>query len=107
MPFTIHNDSPVVPPDMMRLMWSAVNRTTRSDRTLGPEQRISALGALKAITKEAAYQYFEEDQKGTIEVGKLADFTVLSRNPLKVQPELIKDIRVLETIKEGATVFSR
>lgn len=107
LPFTIHNDSPVVPPDMMRLMWSAVNRTTRSERTLGPEQRISALDALKAITKDAAYQYFEEDQKGTIEVGKLADFTVLSEDPLQVQPELIKNIRVLETIKEGATVFSR
>ncbi|MEQ1783606.1 MAG: amidohydrolase [Hyphomonadaceae bacterium] len=107
LPFTIHNDSPVVPPDMMRLMWSAVNRTTRSERTLGPEQRISPLDALKAITKDAAYQYFEEDQKGTIEVGKLADFTVLSQDPLQVQPDRIKDIRVLETIKEGATIFLR
>ena len=107
LPFTIHNDSPVVPPDMMRLMWSAVNRTTRTERTLGPEQGISALAALKAITKDAAYQYFEEDQKGTIEVGKIADFTVLSQNPLQVQPDLIKDIQVLETIKDGATVFSR
>jgi predicted amidohydrolase YtcJ len=105
--FTIHNDSPVVPPDMMRLMWSAVNRTTRSGKALGPEQRISALDALKAITKDAAYQYFEEDRKGTIEVGKLADLTVLSDDPLRVQPALIKDIRVLETIKEGATLFSR
>lgn len=107
LPFTIHNDSPVVPPDMMRLMWSAVNRTTRSGKTLGPDQRISPLEALKAITKDAAYQYFEEGQKGTIEVGKLADLTVLSDNPLLVQPALIKDIKVLETIKEGATIFSR
>ncbi len=105
--FTIHNDSPVVPPDMMRLMWSAVNRTTRSGKTLGPEQQISPLRALKAITTDAAYQYFEEDRKGTIEVGKLADLTVLSGDPLRVQPALIKDIRVLETIKEGATLFSR
>jgi predicted amidohydrolase YtcJ len=92
---------------MLRLMWSAVNRTTRSGKTLGPEQQISPLRALKAITKDAAYQYFEEDRKGTIEVGKLADFTVLSEDPLLVQPALIKDIRVLETIKEGATLFSR
>jgi predicted amidohydrolase YtcJ len=107
LPFTIHNDSPVVPPDMMRLMWSAVSRTTRSGKTLGPDQRISPLQALKAVTKDAAYQYFEEDRKGTIEVGKLADLTVLSDNPLLVQPALIKDIRVLETIKEGETIFSR
>lgn len=105
--YTIHNDSPVVPPDMMRLIWSAVNRSTRTERTLGPEQRVSPLDALKAITKDAAYQYFEEDQKGTIEVGKLADFAVLSQDPLQAKPELIKDIRVLETIKEGVTVFSR
>lgn len=104
---TIHNDSPVVPPDMMRLMWSAVKRTTRSGKTLGPEQRISPYDALKAITKDAAYQYFEEGQKGTIEVGKFADFAVLSQNLLQVQPDRIKDIQVLETIKEGATVFSR
>ena len=105
--FTIHNDSPVVPPDMMRLMWSAVNRTTREGKTLGSDQRVSPLQALKAITSDAAYQYFEEGQKGTIEVGKLADLTVLSENPLRVQPALIKDITVLETIKEGATVFAR
>lgn len=106
-PFTIHNDAPVVPPDMMRLMWSAVNRTTRTGKTLGPEQRVSPLQALKAMTKYAAYQYFEESQKGTIEVGKLADFTVLSDDPLRVQPSEIKDIKVLETIKEGVTVYSR
>lgn len=105
--FTIHNDSPVVPPDMMRLIWTAVNRTTREGKTLGPDQRISPLQALKAITSDAAYQYFEEDQKGTIEVGKLADLTVLSENPLRVQPSSIKDIKVVETIKEGATVFAR
>lgn len=105
--FTVHNDSPVVPPDMMRLLWSAVNRTTRSARTLGPDQRISPLDALKAMTKDAAYQYFEEDQKGSIEAGKLADFAVLSENPLEVQPDRIKDIQVLETIKEGTTVFVR
>lgn len=107
LPFTIHNDSPVVPPDMMRLLWSAVNRTTRSGKTLGPEQRISPLEALKAMTRNAAYQYFEEDRKGTIEVGKLADFAVLSGDPLLAPSAQIKDITVLETIKEGVTVFSR
>lgn len=107
MPFTIHNDAPVVPPDMMRLMWSAVNRTTRSGKTLGEDQRVSPLTALKAITRDAAFQYFEEAQKGTIEVGKLADFTVVSEDPLRVQATVIKDIEIHETIKEGMTTYSR
>jgi hypothetical protein len=107
MQFTIHNDAPVVPPDMMRLVWSAVNRTTRSGKTLGAEQRVSSLEALKAVTNYAAYQYFEEDQKGTIEVGKVADFAVLSEDPLLAAPAAIKDIRVLETIKDGETIYSR
>lgn len=104
--FTIHNDAPVVPSDMMRLIWAAVNRQTRSGQTLGPDERVAPIDAIKAVTIDAAYQYFEEDLKGSIEVGKLADLTVLSANPLSVPPETIKDIRVLETIKEGETVFA-
>jgi predicted amidohydrolase YtcJ len=61
--------------------------------------------ALKAMTLWAAYQHFEEDTKGSIEVGKLADFVVLSKNPAKVDPETIHTIEVLETIKEGHTVY--
>ena len=66
-PYTIHNDTPVVPPDMMRLVWAAVTRTTRSGETLGEEQKISVEDALKAITINGAYQYFEEDSKGSLE----------------------------------------
>ena len=104
-PYTIHNDAPVVPPDMMRLVWSAVNRLTRSGQTLGEEQRISINEALKAITLYGAYQYFEEDSKGSLEAGKLADMVILSDNPLKVDPLALKDIQVMETIKEGVTVY--
>ena len=106
-PCTIHNDAPVVPPDMMRLVWSAVNRLTRSGQTLGQEQRIPVSEALKAITINGAYQYFEEDGKGSLEAGKLADMVLLSDNPLKVDPLTIKDIQVMETIKEGVTVYLR
>ena len=106
-PFTIHNDAPVVPPNMLRLVWSAVNRLTRSGQTLGDAQKISVNEALKAITTNGAYQYFEEDRKGSLKAGKLADLVILSDNPLEVDPLSIKDIEVVETIKEGVTVYRR
>ena len=106
-PYTIHNDSPIVPPDMMLLLWSAVNRVTRSGQVLGSDERIPVEEALKAITINAAYQYFEEDEKGSLEPGKLADMVILSENPLKVDPMSIKDIEVLETIKQGETIYQK
>jgi predicted amidohydrolase YtcJ len=86
-------------------MWSAVNRRTRTDFVLGADQVLTPLEALKAQTIWSAYQHFEEDQKGSIEVGKLADFAVLSANPLAVDPVTIKDIEVLETIKAGKSIY--
>jgi predicted amidohydrolase YtcJ len=82
-----------------------VNRVSRSGVVVGPDERISALDALRAVTLDAAFQYFEEKRKGSIEVGKLADLVILDQNPLTVEPMAIKDIRVLETIKEGKTVW--
>jgi len=102
---TIHHDSPVHPIDQLFLVWTAVNRLTRSGRVIGPAQRISVLDALKACTINAAYQWREEDRKGSLAPGKLADFVVLDRNPLDIDPEEIKDIRILETIKEGQTIY--
>ena len=61
--------------------------------------------ALKAHTLWSAYQHFEEKSKGSLEVGKLADFAVLDGNPLTVDPMKIADIKVIETIKEGKTVY--
>jgi predicted amidohydrolase YtcJ len=107
MPFTTHNDTPIVPPDMMRLLWASVNRITRSGQVLGEAQRISPLQALKSMTINGAYQYFEEQRKGSIEVGKFADFVILDKNPLKVEPLAIVDISVLETIKEGVSIYQR
>jgi hypothetical protein len=105
MKVTIHTDSPVVLPHATRTIWSAVNRQTRSGFVLGKDQCLTPLEALKALTIWAAYQHFEEDQKGSIEVGKLADFAILAGNPLTVDPMAIRDIEVVETIKEGKTVF--
>ena len=98
---------PVVPPDMMRLLWASVNRITRSGKVLGEQQRVSVMEGLKAMTINAAYQYFEEQQKGSISVGKLADLVILDQNPLKVDKLAIKDIVVVETIKEGESVYRR
>ena len=104
-PFTIHNDSPVVPPNMMRLLWIAVNRKTRSGFVLGPDQRLTPLQALHATTLGAAYQYFEEGRKGSITTGKQADLVILGRDPLLVHPDTIKDIPVIETFARGRSIF--
>jgi hypothetical protein len=102
---TNHTDFNVSPIDQMMVVWTAVNRVSREGRVIGAEQRVTPLEALKAITINAAYQYFEEDPKGSIETGKLANLVILDRNPLTVDPMAIKDIRVLETIKEGRTIY--
>lgn len=102
-----HQDAPVVAPDMIHTIWCAVNRITRKGVQIGPEECVSVYDALKAVTINGAYAYFEEDQKGSIEKGKLADFVILDQNPLEVNKMKIQDIQVLETIKEGESVYSK
>jgi hypothetical protein len=102
--FTIHADSPVVPMEPLRLMWAAVNRVSSSGQSMGEAQRVSALQALRAVTIDAAYQHFEEAEKGSIEPGKLADLVILSESPLD-RPDRIDEIRVLETLIGGRAVF--
>ena len=104
---TIHTDAPVALPNLMRVVWTAVNRTSRSGVIIGEGERLTPYEALKAITEWSAYQHYEESTKGTLEAGKLSDLVILDRNPLKVEPDQIKDIEVLETIKEGVTVFRK
>ncbi len=104
-PFTVHNDTPVVPPDMMRLLWATVNRETRSGKTIGPQHRLNVMEALAGMTSTAAYQYFEEDKKGTISVGKQADLVILDADPIKVDPNTIKDIKIVETFARGKSVY--
>ena len=103
--FTMHQDTPVIEPDMLETIWCAANRITSSGRVLGEDERIPVMEAIRAVTVNAAYQYFEEDKKGSIEPGKDADFTLLDRDPLSVCPVNIRDIRVLGLIKRGDTVF--
>jgi hypothetical protein len=104
--FTIHNDASVVPPHMMRLVSIAVNRKTRSGHILGPHQRLTVMQALHAVTLGGAYQYFEEDTKGSITVGKQADLVILGESPLTADPENLEFIPILETFSRGRSVFS-
>lgn len=103
--YNFHTDTPVVKPKMLHAVWTAVNRITRYGVECGPEQRVGVYDALKGITINPAYCYFEEDSKGSIKVGKRADLVILEQNPLKIDPMAIKDIQVLETIKDGKTVY--
>ncbi len=103
--YTVHADTPVVPMEPMRMIWSTVNRISTSGAVIGENQTVSPLEALRATTINAAYENFEEDSKGSIEVGKLADLVVLSDNLLTVNPLTIKDIVVEKTILGGKVVY--
>ena len=105
MKFTTHHDAPVAFPDSMRVLDATVTRRSRSGDIIGPDQRVDVMTALKAMTIWPAWQHFEEDTKGSIEVGKLADFVILDKNPTTVDPETLDQIKVIETIKEGVTIF--
>lgn len=102
---TIHHDSPVHPVDQFTLIWTAVNRASRSGKVWGEDERISVMDALKASTINAAYQFREEEQKGSLEVGKLADMIIIDQNPLDVDPMKLKDLKVIATFKEGEEIY--
>jgi predicted amidohydrolase YtcJ len=104
--FTTHHDAPVALPDSMRVLSATVTRTARgSGNVIGPDQRVDVATALKAMTLWPAWQHYEERSKGSLEVGKLADLIILSADPTAVPPETLDQLKVVETIKEGATIF--
>ena len=104
--FTSHHDAPVAFPDSMRVLDATVTRRARgSGVVVGPQHRVDVITALKAMTLWPAYQHFEETTKGSLEVGKLADFVILSADPTAVDPETLDTLAVTETIKQGRTVF--
>ncbi|MCE8533215.1 amidohydrolase [Ruegeria pomeroyi] len=105
MMFGSHHDAPVAFPDSMRILDATVTRRTRSGDILGPHQRVDVMTALKAMTIWPAWQQFEEDDKGSIEVGKLADFVILSGDPTAVDPETLDQLRVVKTIKENKVIY--
>ncbi|SEB07013.1 amidohydrolase [Rubrimonas cliftonensis] len=105
--FSNHSDFSVTPMDPLRMMHSAMTRRSRSGAVIGEDQRVDAMTALRALTIDAAWQIFEEDLKGSIAPGKLADFVILDRNPLEVDADALLDLAVIETFKEGESVWSR
>ncbi len=102
-----HQDSPVLPPDMLETLRCAVRRRTKAGVLLGPQERITPLEALRCMTADAAYAYFEEKEKGTLEPGKRADMIILNRDPADCPEEALDTLEVLETIKDGRTVYTK
>ncbi|NNJ99436.1 MAG: amidohydrolase [Desulfatitalea sp.] len=105
MKFSTHHDAPVAFPNSMRVLDATVTRRSRSGDIIGPVQRVDVMTALKAMTIWPAWQHFEEGTKGSLEVGKLADFVILDKNPLTIDPDNLDQIKVVQTIKEDVTVF--
>ncbi len=106
-PYTIHHDSPVTPTNILDMISFAVNRTSIKGTVYGEDQAMTVYEALKAVTINAAYQHFEENEKGTIEVGKQADFVILSHNPLKTDKKRLRDIEVLRTINDSEVIYQK
>lgn len=106
-PVTFHQDSPVIPPDMLETVWCAVARRTKGGVLLGEQERITPRQALECITKNGAFQYFQEDQKGKIAESMTADLVVLSQDPLTTPIQQLREIQVLQTYKNGRRVYSQ
>jgi hypothetical protein len=107
MRFGTHHDAPVALPSSTRVLSATVTRRSRSGDILGPEHRVPVATALRAMTLWAAWQHFEEDTKGSLEPGKLADLVILSDNPLTVPEDQLDDLVVIRTIKEDRVVYER
>lgn len=102
------SDVPVTPLSPWWGIWAAVvRRDLQSGQILAPEERISVEQALTLYTRNGAYAGFEEDRKGTLEPGKLADFIVVDRDVLTIPPDELKDVKVLQTFVGGRKVYDR
>jgi hypothetical protein len=101
-----HSDYSVTPLDTRFMLWTSMARVSPTGVVSGPDERLGAYEALQALTTGPARQAFEEDRKGRIKAGLLADFVILDKNPLATPVEGVRDIRVLETIKDGRSVWS-
>ena len=105
LPYTLHQDTPVLEPNMLETIRIAAERRTRRGVLLGMNERITLQQAYRAVTRNCAYQYGEENEKGSISVGKKADFVIMDKNPLECEPEELEEIKILFTAKEGRCVF--
>ena len=103
----IHNDVSSSGPDCLFTIWSAVNRKIMLGKKLGAKEKMYPYLAMQAFTSNAAYVYREENTKGKIPPGMLADLVELDQNPLTIDPDAIKDIKVVNTIKNGKVIYSK
>ena len=103
---TNHTDFNVTPLDPFFMLWTSMARITRSGHVLGPDQRIDAYRGLQALTVNPAWEYREETRRGSIAPGKLADFVIITADPLQTPVDKIREIKVVETIKEGKTIYA-
>ncbi|MBN8665014.1 MAG: amidohydrolase [Chitinophagales bacterium] len=104
---TSHTDAPVAFPNLMMILWTTVNRVSRSGTIMGEGERLTPYQALQCITSWGAWQHREEATKGSLKAGKMADLVILDQNPLKIDPMKLKDIQVMQTIKEGKTIYTK
>jgi predicted amidohydrolase YtcJ len=104
--FSVHLDTPIVPMDPLQMVWSTANRISTGGKVIGEAQRVSVMQALRAVTIDAAWQIFQENDRGSIEVGKLADLVVLSGNPVE-HPQDMRELKVEQTLVGGVTIYSR
>jgi predicted amidohydrolase YtcJ len=105
--FTLHSDFMVTDPVPLHMIEMAVTRRTwkEPEYVLAPDETISVESAIRALTSEAAWQLFSDHEIGSLEAGKLADLVILEMDPRKVDPDAIKDIKVLETWMDGKQVY--
>ena len=100
-----HSDFSVTPLDTRFMLWTSMARVSPTGVVSGPDERLGAYEALQALTTGPAWQAFEENRKGRIKAGLLADFVILDKNPLTTPVGDIRGIRILETVKEGRSVW--
>ena len=103
--YSNHTDFNITPLDPFFVIWTAMARESRTGQIIGADQRVDAYAALQGLTTGPAYQLFEENRKGMIKQGLLADFVILSQDPITTKVDDIRNIKVLETIKENQVVY--
>jgi predicted amidohydrolase YtcJ len=105
--YTVHSDFFVTDPDPLHMIEMTVTRKTwkEPDYVLAPNERVSVESAIRALTSEAAWQLSSEHEIGSLETGKLADMVILEKDPRKVDPDTIKDIKVSETWMDGRQTY--
>ena len=106
-PLSLHSDMPMAPASPLVLMDASVNRINYANKVAGPNQRIDPLTALKGVTINSAYTLGIELEYGSITPGKYANMTILSDNPLTINPLKIKDINIIGTIEEGRSFIKQ